>query len=310
MMNGEAFLKQFGQELGLRLIAGHSGLSRKIESPNVESPGLALAGYCKDGLGKRIVIFGKQEMSYLKELHPTVRWERLTSLLRSKIPLAILAHAQDAVEGMVDLCNALNVPLVRSRLTATKLMHRLLLYLNEHFAPMVCFHGSFVEVFNIGLLIQGDSAIGKSEAALGLIGRGHRLISDDIVKVKKLGRNMLMGFSDPLSSHYMEVRGIGLIDISRLFGIGSVKDKKNLEIVVKLEVWNDSRPYDRAGLEENTIPILNVHIPFHILPVKPERDIVLLLETVALNHALKKKGFHSAREFDRNLQTTIAHKRK
>jgi len=194
------------------------------------------------------------------------------------------------------------------KMTTVELMRRLTHLLVDVFAPNMSCHGSLVEVFGVGVLIQGDSAVGKSEAALGLIERGHRLISDDIVKVKKREGEYLEGFGVDLSHQHMEVRGIGVINVANLYGAVCVREKKSLDIVVKLEVWDDSRFYDCVGVEERTIDILGVEIPFHVLPVKPGRDVVLLLETISLNHRLKKMGRHSTKEFNAKLLSAIARK--
>ena len=186
-----------------------------------------------------------------------------------------------------------------------QLLNKLTILLAEEFAPEVTVHGTLVEVFGVGVLIQGDSSIGKSETALGLIERGHRLIADDSVRVKKKEGNYIEGICAPLTKHHMEIRGIGIINIAHLYGAVCVRDHKSIDIVVKLESWDDAHYYDRIGLDEKTIDILGIKLPFHLLPVKPGRDVVLLLETVALNHRLKQMGYHSARDFHNKLTETM-----
>jgi len=188
------------------------------------------------------------------------------------------------------------------------LLSKLTLLLNEEFALSMSVHGTLVEVFGVGVLIQGDSSVGKSEAALGLIERGHRLISDDIVKVKKREGHYLEGSGAELTRHHMEIRGIGIINVANLYGAVCVRDYKSIDLVVKLESWDEQSFYDRVGLDEKFCDILGVKLPLHILPVKPGRDVVLLLETIALNHRLRGMGYHSAREFNTKLLKMINEK--
>lgn len=195
-------------------------------------------------------------------------------------------------------------------MTTMNLLSKMTLLLTEEFAPSMSIHGTLVEVFGVGVLIKGDSSVGKSEAALGLIERGHRLISDDIVKVKKREASYLEGFGAELTRHHMEIRGIGIINVAHLYGAVCVRDNKSIDIVVKLETWDDQHFYDRVGVDEKYCDILGVQVPYHVLPVKPGRDVVLLLETIALNHRLKKMGYNSAKEFNSKLLEMIALKQK
>lgn len=308
MYRVEQLYEEHGKALGLELIAGKGGLRKKIKLPEVQRPGLSLAGYLKGLVLKRILVFGRMEIEYLRDLHPSLRLERLRSILGGETPAVIVSRRLRPPREIFFLCEERQIPLFRSPMTTMSLLSKLTLLLLEEFAPSLSCHGCLVEVFGVGVLIQGESAVGKSEAALGLIERGHRLISDDIVKVKLKEAGYLEGYGVELSKHHMEVRGIGIINVANIYGAVCVREKKSLDIVVKLEVWNDSHFYDRVGLEEKTITILGIHIPYHILPVKPGRDVVLLLETIALNHRLKKMGYHSAKEFNAKLLATIARK--
>lgn len=297
-----------GAKLGLEMMAGKNGLRRRILVPEAHRPGLALAGYLKNHAIKRILIFGRVEIDFLRDLNPQLRVSRLKTLLASKTPAVIVARRSKSPQELVDLCEERGIPLFRSSMTTMNLISKLTLLLLDDFAPSLSCHGSFVEVFGIGVLIQGDSAIGKSEAALGLVERGHRLISDDIVRVRRREEGYLEGSGVELSKHHMELRGIGIINVANLYGAVCVQEKKSLDIVVKLEVWDDRHFYDRVGIEEKTLSLLGIEVPFHVLPVKPGRDVVLLLETLALNHRLKKMGYHSAKEFNAKLLAAIASK--
>lgn len=307
-MKVKDFFSKYLKDHSFIMLAGQEGLHKKIMVPEIDYPGLALAGYLKDKNKKRILIFGKNEIGYLKGLEQNVALLRLQECLSVNTPLLILSDNLLPSKEMRVVCEACKIPLIQSLLNHAELLNHLIFALQDSFAPRCCCHGTFVEIFNVGVLIQGDSAVGKSEAALGLIERGHRLISDDLVRVKKREHGILEGYGSEISRNYMEVRGIGIIDIARLFGIGSVREKKSLDIVVKLEVWDDNQFYDRAGLEQKTISILDTDLPYHVLPVKVGRDVVQLLEIIASNYRLQQAGYHSAREFDKQLLAAIEKK--
>ena len=300
--------EQHGVRLELELIAGSAGLQRTILVPQANRPGISLAGYMKGYANKRILIFGRLEFLYLKDLDAKTRNSRIRALLSPQTPAVIIARKHKAPKELVDLCEEKEIPLLRAGMSTMNLLSRLTLLLAEEFAPSVDCHGTLVEVFGIGVLIQGESSVGKSEAALGLIERGHRLISDDIVRVKKKEANFLEGRGIALTRHLMEIRGIGIINVAYLYGAVCVREAKSIDIIVKLEEWDDSKYYDRVGIEEKNELILEIPVPCHILPVKPGRDVVLLLETIALNHRLKLLGYHSAKEFQSKLLDTISNK--
>lgn len=304
------FFEQHGKYLGLEILAGARGLSRKINKAEVHRPGLSLTGYLKGFVSSRLLVIGKQEIEFLRELEPKIRTERLKAILTPATPAVIVARGFVAPKEMVAICEKVGVPLFRATSTATNLLSRITFLLLEEFCPSVTLHGTLVEVFGVGVLIQGESSVGKSEAALGLIERGHRLISDDVVRVKKKEGSYLVGSGPELTRHLMEIRGIGIINVAHLYGAVCVRPDKGIDIVVKLEEWDDQHFYDRVGLDEKFIDILGVSVPYHLLPVKPGRDVVLLLETIALNHRLKDMGYNSAKEFNSKLLETIARRQK
>lgn len=308
----EDLYKQHGSRLGLELLAGKNGLRRRIRIPEAHRPGLSLSGYLKGHASKRILILGRVEIEYLRDLNPETRINRLKAILCSSIPTpaVIIARRFRPPKELTLLCDQNQIPLLRTSMTTMNLLNQLTHLLTEEFSPSMNCHGTLVEVFGVGVLIQGDSSVGKSEAALGLIERGHRLITDDIVKVKKREGDHLEGFGDELTRHHMEIRGIGIINVANLYGAVCVRDHKSIDIVVKLEVWDDHYFYDRVGIDEKHCDILGVSLPYHILPVKPGRDVVLLLETIALNHRLKRMGYNSAKEFNTKLLEMIASKQR
>lgn len=304
------FYEQHGKYLGLELLAGKGGLSRRIHKAEVHRPGLSLAGYVKSFITARILVVGKQEVDYLRELDAKTRERRLAAILSSSTPAVIVARGIKAPAELIALCESMKIPLFRAGSKATNLLSRISYILMEEFCPSVTLHGTLVEVFGVGVLIQGESSVGKSEAALGLIERGHRLISDDVVRVKKKEGAYLMGSGPELTRHLMEIRGIGIVNVAHLYGAVCVRPDKGMDLVVKLEEWDDQHFYDRVGLDEKFIDILGCSIPYHVLPVKPGRDVVLLLETIALNHRLKDMGYNSAKEFNAKLLEALAKRQK
>lgn len=308
----EDLFKKHGEQLGLELIAGKKGMKRRIKIPEAHRPGLSLSGYLKSHASKRILIFGKVEIEYLRDLDPAIRVKRLEGILSETTltPAVIIARRYIPPKELIALCDKNNIPLLRASTTTMNLLSKLTILLTEEFSPSMNCHGTLVEVFGVGVLIQGDSSVGKSEAALGLIERGHRLITDDIVKVRKKEGGYIEGFGAELTRHHMEIRGIGIINVANLYGAVCVRDHKSIDIVVNLEAWDDHNFYDRVGIDEKHCDILGVKLPYHVLPVKPGRDVVLLLETIALNHRLKRMGYNSAKEFNAKLLEMIAAKQK
>ena len=276
--------REHGDRLGLELVAGEGGVKRPISVPEAQRPGLSLCGYLKSHATKRILVFGKVEIEYLRDLKPITRRRRLRALLTASTPAVIIARGYRPPEELVTLCEEQELPLLRATMTTMSLLSKLTILLAEQFAPQVSCHGTLVEV--------------------------HRLVSDDIVRVRKVEGNYLEGVGAELTRHHMEVRGIGIINVAHLYGAVCVRDSKSIDLVVKLEVWDDNTFYDRVGLDEKHCDILSVKVPHHVLPVKPGRDVVLLLETIALNHRLKEMGYNSAKEFNTKLLEMISLKQK
>ncbi len=298
------------EDLGLDIVAGEEGLARPIKVAEVHRPGLALAGFLQSHAKKRILILGKVELEYLATLDKDTLLQRLEGILAPETPALILARNYRPPRGLIEICRDRQVPLFRSGMKTMSLVNKLSYMLTEEFAPSVNYHGTLVEVFGVGVLIQGESAVGKSEAALGLVERGHRLVSDDIVFVRKREGIYLEGYGAELTRHHMEIRGIGIINVAHLYGAVCVRDYKRIDITVKLEAWDDLTHYDRVGLEERSCDMLGIKVPHHVLPVKPGRDVVLLLETIALNHRLKGMGYNSAKEFNNKLLEMISLKQQ
>ncbi len=308
MFNGKNLLSAYKDTLCLELITGEKGLTRPIKLPEAHRPGLSLAGYLKDYVNHRILVFGNTEISYIKDLDKNIRPQRLTAILTPQTPMVVVAGHLSIPKELVEACEKHHIPLLKSSLKTMELQSRITNLLLEEFSPSTTCHGTLVEAFGVGVMIQGDSSVGKSEAALSLIERGHRLITDDAVKVKLREGCYLEGSGAELTRHLMEIRGIGIINVAHLYGAVCVRDAKKIDMIVKLEEWDDKKFYDRVGLDENYHELLGIKIPYHILPVKPGRDVALLIETIVLNHRLKEMGYNSAKDFNIKLLETISRK--
>ncbi|MCI5052995.1 MAG: HPr(Ser) kinase/phosphatase [Simkaniaceae bacterium] len=308
MLTVKDLFERHGKMLCLSLASGKSGLSRAIRAPEAERPGLVLSGYMKGFSQRRILVFGKPEIDYLRDLDVKVRIKRLQAILTPKVPAVIVARRFRPPKELTDLCDQEDIALFRSSMPTMDLMNKLSVILSDEFSPTISCHGTLVESFGVGVMIQGDSSVGKSETALGMIERGHRLISDDVVLVRKREGSYLEGTGPELTRHMLEIRGIGIINVAHLYGAVCISESKEIDLIVKLEEWDDAHFYDRIGLEERHSDILGVKVPFYIMPVKPGRDVVLLLETIVLNHRLKAMGYNSAKEFNVKLLEMISKK--
>lgn len=304
------FYSDYGPSLGLELSAEEEGIHKMIKVPHVQRPGLSLAGYRKGKQNHRILVFGRMELNYLRDLESDLKEKRLRNVVTEESPCIIITRGLSPPRELIKLCKKLRVPVFKTEMRSMPLLTKLTMVLNDFFAPVESVHGTLVEAYGIGVLIQGDSSVGKSEAALGLIERGHRLISDDVVKLRTREGVGVIGFGHDLNKHLLELRGIGIVNVAHLFGAVSIRKEVPIDIVVHLEDWNEAHYYDRIGLEERFTEFLGVKVPLYVHPVKPGRDVVLLIETTLLNHRLKEMGYHSAKEFNRKLLEEITRKKE
>lgn len=302
----EDFYEKFHEKLGLEVVAGEVGLKRSILIPEVQRAGIFLTGFTDVYKEERVLIFGGLEAEYLKRLDSKERVKRLQAILTDKTPVVVISKNYFHIDELIDVCVQKDISVIKIDQPSTSVINKLSMILYEEFSPIASRHGTFIEVYDVGVLIEGDSSIGKSETALGLIEKGHRLVSDDVVRIKKRKESYLEGHGVELTRHHMELRGIGIINVATIYGAYCVRDRKKIDLIVRLEAWNNNHFYDRLGLEESTCEILGIKVPYSILPVKPGRDVALLIETIALNHRLKKMGYHSAREFKNRLRSKIA----
>lgn len=298
------FFQENRNNLKLNLIAGDTGLENLIETPEITRPGLFLAGYREHFKTNCVTLLTKLEGGYLEKLGLQESKKRIASLLGTHIPCIISVGASVPKE-LIKLVPYHNVAFMKSKLALNIFITRLSEYLEEFFAPEMSVHGVLLDVYGIGTLISGKSGVGKSESALVLVRRGHRLVADDIVDIKLENGQYLMGSGPELIRHHMEIRGLGIINIRNIFGVGAVRTRKRIELVVNLEDWNSRKEYDRLGLEERTITYLGVNIPEIIIPVRPGRDVATLVEIAAMNQRLKRMGTDSAKELTRRLTQAI-----
>lgn len=295
--------------LKVRLITDSIGMNNEIISYEVNRPGMALFGYFKDFAFERIQIFGKGEGNYVLTLAKENRLDIFEELFKYKMPLCIFTYNLNPPESFIKIAKKNNVCVIISELKTMDVIRNIENLIEEELIESHTVHGGLVEVFGVGVLILGKSGVGKSEATLELISKGHRLISDDTVEFKKLNDGRIIGRKNEFIKHNMEVRGIGVVDISRLSGMSAIRDKKRLDLVIELENWNDDEQYDRTGLEEKTYNILNTEIPYIKIPVRSGRNICILIETAAKNFRLKEMGYNSAKELNKNLIAQIEKKK-
>lgn len=295
--------------LKVRLITDSIGMNNEIISYEVNRPGMALFGYFKDFAFERIQIFGKGEGNYVLTLAKENRLDIFEELFKYKMPLCIFTYNLNPPESFIKIAEKNNVCVIISELKTMDMIRNIENLIEEELIESHTVHGGLVEVFGVGVLILGKSGVGKREATLELISKGHRLISDDTVEFKKLNDGRIIGRKNEFIKHNMEVRGIGVVDISRLSGMSAIRDKKRLDLVIELENWNDDEQYDRMGLEEKTYNILNTEIPYIKIPVRSGRNICILIETAAKNFRLKEMGYNSAKELNKNLIAQIEKKK-
>lgn len=294
-------LERMHEALQLEHIENTDGLDRPIENPNPSSPGLVLAGYVERFPAKRLQVLGETEITYLKSLDPEYRRTILTQFFSFAIPCVFITKGLEPGPDLRDIAAASHVPLIRSQLKTNEFYTRLKPWLEEEFAPTTNLHGSLADVFGVGLLFMGRSGIGKSECVLDLVERGHRLVADDLVIVRRRGNDVLIGRGHELQRHHMEIRGVGLVDIPSVFGVRAVRQQKRIEVVVQLEEWDHDAPVDRTGLEGEAMRILDVDIPRVRVPLNPGKNITVIAEVIALNHLLKYSGIDPAERFNERL---------
>lgn len=288
--------------LNLRCLSGRKGLIREITVPDLNRPGLALSGFYESFAYQRVQLFGRGEVAYLNKLIYENKLEFIRQLFTYQIPCCIFTHGLAVAEQFSSIADEAGCPVLQTDLESSELSSRLLRVFSSIFAPHRVIHGVLVDVYGIGIILMGESGVGKSETALELIERGHRLVADDVVDIRCVHGNAIMGQgASKIVNHHMEIRGLGVINIAQLYGVGAIREQKEVQLVVKMEEWNSNKVYDRLGTIQCTVDLLGVKIPMLEIPVKPGRNMPIIVETAAMNERLKSMGYFSAKEFNQNV---------
>ena len=304
MTVGELLTDDAASPLNLTLLSGADGLDNVVDRPRIQKPGLALAGFLEYVHPGRIQILGKSETSFLEERAPAERARIVSQLCRQGVSCFVITTGLTPPEELLDETERQRVPLLRTELSSSSTIERLTRYLEDRLAPRTVVHGVLLDVYGLGVLLMGDSGVGKSECAIDLVVRGHRLVSDDVVEIKRRG-DLLVGTGPELTRYHMELRGVGIINVKDLFGVASVRMTKFVEYVIKLDPWKAGKKYDRLGLDERGYEVLGISLPYVEMPVGPGRNLSVLIEVAARNHLLKLMGYHPARELARRLGERI-----
>lgn len=284
--------------------------SKRINTTEVNRPALQLTGYFDHFDAERVQIIGYVEYSYLEHLSREQKLPVYEQLLACKIPCLIYTTMTHPDDDMLELAKKYEIPILVTKRATSPFMAELIRWLGVELAPCISIHGVLVDVYGEGILIMGESGIGKSEAALELIKRGHRLITDDVVEIRKVSDATLVGTAPDITRHFIELRGIGIIDVKPLFGVESVKNTGNIDLVIKLEEWDRDKEYDRLGLEEEYIEFLGNKVVCHSLPIRPGRNLAVIVESAAVNHRQKKMGYNAAKELYNRVQNSLMKSRE
>lgn len=297
-------VREFADELNMTVsVPGRATF--EVETSDINLPGLQFAGHFTHFANNRVQLAGNAEMAFIQEVDEATMQKRMESYFSHDIPVLVIARGHKAPPEMVAEAKKYDTPILRSPITTTKCSHRIANYLDRKLAPTVSRHGVLVDVYGVGIILMGESGIGKSETALELVKRGHRLVADDVVEMKRVNDNRIVGTAPELVRHLMEIRGIGIIDVRTMYGIGAVMMEKSIDIMIELEDWDDQKSYDRLGLEDDTTRILDVDLTRILMPVRPGRNLAIIVEVAAMNFRLKRMGYNAAAEFDRRLRAKM-----
>lgn len=282
----------------------------KITQPDINRPALQLAGYFEHFEATRLQIIGFVEYTYMQSLGPDQKQEVFEQLLNHHIPAIVFCRELEPDPLFLEIAVSHNIPILMTKKATSAFMAEIIRWMNVKLAPMISVHGVLVDVYGEGVLITGESGIGKSEAALELIKRGHRLVTDDVVEIRKVSEDTLIGTAPDITKHFIELRGIGIIDVKTLFGVSSVKDTQNIDLVIRLEDWDKDKEYDRLGLEEEYTEYLGNKVVCHNIPIRPGRNLAIICESAAVNHRQKKMGYNAAQELYQRVQNSLAKRRE
>lgn len=301
-------LKRIVEKMNLKNLTPDVELNDKeVEVPDINRPALQLSGYFEHFDSERVQIIGYVEYTFLEKLDMEKKKEVYKTLLSYKIPCIIFCRNLPPEQMLLDMAVEADVPIFITEKKTSAFTAEIIRWMNVQLAPCISIHGVLVDVYGVGVLIMGESGIGKSEAALELVKRGHRLVSDDVVEIKKVSDETLVGSAPDITRHFIELRGIGIVDVKTLFGVLSVRETQNIDLVITLEEWNKEKEYDRLGLEEQYTEFLGNKVVCHQLPIRPGRNLAVIVETAAINYRQKKMGYNAAQELYRRVQANFAH---
>lgn len=292
-------------DLKLSSLTGEVGLSKKVTNAETNRPGLALSGFIERFSNNRVQVVGETEMTYLRSLMVKERSQALNHIFEKNIPCLVITKNMDLPSELVGIAKKNETTVLRTSLSTDAFLHSLVEYLEPIFAPKTTIHGALVDVYGVGLLFTGRSGIGKSEAALDLVERGHRLVADDVVTAYRMRQGVLMGTSNSVTQHFMEIRGVGIIDVTTMFGIRSIRMRKRIEVVVNLEDWKDHGDYERTALDDKTTNLLDTELSYVRIPINPGKNLTVISEVVALRHLLKGVGVNPAAALNQRLLDTM-----
>ncbi|MDF2790315.1 MAG: serine kinase [Neobacillus sp.] len=297
--------KDIFERLQLELISGEEGINRPISTSDISRPGIEIAGYFEYYPAERIQLLGKTELSFFSELPENERISRMERLCTDITPAIIVTRGLDVPKELIEASERESVPVLRSNMKTTRFSSRLTNFLESKLAPTTAVHGVLVDIYGIGVLITGKSGVGKSETALELVKRGHRLVADDCVEIRQEDQDTLVGASPDLIEHLLEIRGLGIINVMTLFGAGAVRSHKRITMVINLEIWDATKQYDRLGLDEEKMKIIDTDITKITVPVRPGRNLAVIIEVAAMNYRLKRMGVNAAQQFTERLSDVI-----
>lgn len=304
-------LKRIVEKMNLKNLTPDVELNDKeVEVPDINRPALQLSGYFEHFDSERVQIIGYVEYTFLEKLDMEKKKEVYKTLLSYKIPCIIFCRNLPPEQMLLDMAVEADVPIFITEKKTSAFTAEIIRWMNVQLAPCISIHGVLVDVYGVGVLIMGESGIGKSEAALELVKRGHRLVSDDVVEIKKVSDETLVGSAPDITRHFIELRGIGIVDVKTLFGVLSVRETQNIDLVITLEEWNKEKEYDRLGLEEQYTEFLGNKVVCHQLPIRPGRNLAVIVETAAINYRQKKMGYNAAQELYNRVQANLAKKKE
>ncbi|WP_163654947.1 HPr(Ser) kinase/phosphatase [Listeria sp. PSOL-1] len=308
-MSKSVSVKELKERLQLELVCAEEGLERPILTSDLSRPGLELTGFFSYYPEDRVQLFGMTEISFSEGMEPKERLKRYRQMCTSRTPAFVVSRNLETPKELIQAASEVSIPVLRSRLKTTRLSVYITNFLESKLAPVISMHGVLVDIYGLGVLITGNSGVGKSETALELVKRGHRLVADDNVEIRQEDELSLIGSSPAIIEHLLEIRGLGIINVMTLFGAGAVRSSKKITLVVHLENWDSEKHYDRVGLDEEKTRIFDMDVPKITIPVRPGRNLSVIIEVAAMNFRLKNMGYNAAEQFTQDLNKLINHNR-